>query len=120
MEGVLIDWKRDVYPASESGMLMQYLNKIPKEQWHAVCPNGENFLHYACDHPDNLDAAKALIDYGVDVNHADNFGWQPIHCAACRAPEIVKLLCETGRVQLSAQTDEGLTAVDYALERIFQ
>lgn len=45
----------------------------------------------------NFDCVRFLVEFGCDINYADNDGWTPLHCAAsCNNTTIVQYLVEHG------------------------
>ena len=57
------------------------------------------------------DAAAA-----IDLNHPDNWGWTPLMTAsACGRTEVVRVLLAAG-ADKDLRTNEGQTALDYAIE----
>jgi ankyrin repeat protein len=67
----------------------------------------------------NIDVVKMLLDVpGINVNSKDRTRDQTalMRAAACGCTDIVKLLLETNRVDLSLKDKYGWTAFDHALE----
>lgn len=63
---------------------------------NACCTDGDNALHCVVGWND-LDAAKALIDAGIDVNKAGDLGYTPLHVACIKGNEkMVRLLLDHG------------------------
>ena len=63
---------------------------------NACASDGDNGLHCVVRW-DDLSAAKALIDAGIDVNKAGDLGYAPLHVACVRGNvEMVKLLIGNG------------------------
>jgi ankyrin repeat protein len=81
---------------------------------NAVTADGDNALHWAV-HFDDLDAARLLIEAGIDVNQRGDLGRTPLHeaCGAGRG-DMVRLLVANG-ADLHAQTEGD---VPFALARL--
>jgi ankyrin repeat protein len=63
---------------------------------NACASDGDNGLHYVVRW-DDLAAAKALIDAGIDVDKAGDLGYTPLHVACMRGNiEMVQLLIHNG------------------------
>jgi ankyrin repeat protein len=63
---------------------------------NACAVDGDNALHYAVRDND-LPAARALIEAGVDINKAGDLGYTPLHVASEEGNiAMVKLLVEKG------------------------
>lgn len=63
---------------------------------NACSTDGDNALHCIVRWND-LDAAKALLDAGIDVNKAGDLGYTPLHVACVQGNEqMVKLLIDHG------------------------
>jgi ankyrin repeat protein len=63
---------------------------------NACSSDGDNGLHCVVRWGD-LSAAKALIDAGIDINKAGDFGYTPLHVACMQGNvEMVKLLIDRG------------------------
>jgi ankyrin repeat protein len=63
---------------------------------NACASDGDNGLHCVVRW-DDLTAAKALMDAGIDVNRARDLGYTPLHVACMKGnAEMVKLLIEHG------------------------
>jgi len=63
---------------------------------NACASDGDNGLHYVVSW-DDLAAAKALIDAGIDVDKAGDLGYTPLHVACMRGNiEMVQLLIDNG------------------------
>jgi ankyrin repeat protein len=67
------------------------------ESIHAKSRNGWTALHWAARNG-HAEAVRALIDWGCDVNAADEIGWTPVFPAAYwgQRVEVVRLLAERG------------------------
>lgn len=88
------DWSA-VLEATDEGALYKYLQQLPRELWNERGPFGVTILHFAAQDDQNLDAARALIRNGTDVNAR---GWStrlaPIQVAVLNdSVEMVRLLC---------------------------
>jgi ankyrin repeat protein len=58
--------------------------------------DGDNGLHFVVKWND-LPAAEALIDAGIDVNKAGDLGYTPLHVACMQGnPDMVQLLIDRG------------------------
>jgi ankyrin repeat protein len=63
---------------------------------NACSSDGDNGLHCVVRW-DDLSAAKALIDAGIDVNKAGDLGYTPLHVACMQGNlEMVKFLIDRG------------------------
>jgi ankyrin repeat protein len=63
---------------------------------NACATDGDNALHFAV-HENDVSAARALIDAGIEINKAGDLGYTPLHVACMKGSvEIVKLLIEKG------------------------
>ena len=63
---------------------------------NAAASDGDNALHCVVRW-DDLSAAKALIDAGIDINKAGDLGYTPLHVACmCGNAEMVRLLTDSG------------------------
>ncbi|MFZ0521971.1 MAG: ankyrin repeat domain-containing protein [Candidatus Acidiferrales bacterium] len=63
---------------------------------NACSSDGDNGLHCVVRW-DDLSAAQALIDAGIDVNKAGDLGYTPLHVACMRGNvEMVRLLIDKG------------------------
>ncbi|KAF5706214.1 ankyrin repeat-containing protein, partial [Fusarium globosum] len=60
----------------------------------------------------HLEMVRILLDAKADIEAADDSGWRPLHAAYDNAG-ITSLLLDKG-AQVSAKTEEGLTALDLA------
>jgi len=73
-------------------------------------------LHWACQ-LSSVEAAKALIDAGADINARDSDGETPLHIACSEGQvDIVKLLLESEVLDINNETDEGKTALMFAAQ----
>ena len=67
-----------------------------------------------------LEAAKALLKMGADVNEANATGWTPLHAAAfAGANKLVEFLVENG-AKLDVQNGCGQTPLSLAMGRDFR
>jgi len=63
---------------------------------NATSSDGDNALHCVVRWGD-LEAAKALLDAGIDINKAGDLGYTPLHEACTKGnAEMVKLLIDRG------------------------
>jgi ankyrin repeat protein len=63
---------------------------------NACNSDGDNGLHCVVRW-DDLSAAKALLDAGIDINKAGDLGYTPLHVACMRGNvEMVRLLIDRG------------------------
>ncbi len=63
---------------------------------NACASDGDNGLHFVVRWND-LPAAKALIDAGIDVNKAGDLGFTPLHVACMQGnADMVQLLIDSG------------------------
>lgn len=63
---------------------------------NASSSDGDNALHYVVRR-DDLGAARALIDAGIDINKAGDLGYTPLHVACMKGnAEMVQLLVARG------------------------
>lgn len=110
----IIDWNGSIFSDAAEGMLMEQLERIPRSRWHEAGLVGYTLLHLAC-RGDNVDAAKALLAQGVDLDARDMAGWSPAH-HACRWAQkrMLKVLCDAG-ASMQAKTNDGLTVLELCL-----
>ncbi|CAM4760935.1 unnamed protein product [Rotaria magnacalcarata] len=77
---------------------LELLIKLVKEVKNPSQPNDEGLtaLHNAvCG--SHFECVKFLVEFGCDINYADNDGWTPLHCAAsCNNTSMVSFLIEHG------------------------
>jgi len=77
-------------------------------------PNDEGLtaLHNAvCS--SNFECIQFLVEFGCNINYADNDGWTPLHCAAsCNSISIVKFLIEHGACVYATTFRDNETAAD--------
>jgi len=74
-------------------------------------------LHACVALNNSVDAVRALLEAGADVNATQHGGYTPlIQAAAAGKKEMVQVLVECG-ARLDAKCDQGKTALDYARER---
>jgi ankyrin repeat protein len=72
---------------------------------------------------DNTEILRFFLERGVDPDHADNFGWTPLHSAclsekgADDAKARVELLLQFGAKTVEKAERNGNTPVDYAMEK---
>ena len=63
------------------------------------------------DDAGHLEAARALLERGADVNAADRIGWTALMEAASKGrPELVRMLLDYG-ANVQAQSQTGWTAL---------
>ena len=63
---------------------------------NATSSDGDNALHCVVEW-DDIGAATALIDAGIDINKAGDLGYTPLHLACMKGnAEMVKLLIGRG------------------------
>ena len=61
----------------------------------------------------HFDIVKHLVEFGCDINYADNDGWTSLHCAAsCNNLQMVKFLIEHGASLFATTISDNETAVD--------
>ena len=61
----------------------------------------------------NIECVKFLVEFGCDINYADNDGWTPLHCAAsCNHITIVELLIKHGACIYATTIRDNETAAD--------
>jgi ankyrin repeat protein len=72
---------------------------------------------------DNTEILRFFLERGVDPDHADNFGWTPLHSAclsekgADDAKARVELLLQFGAKTVEKAERNGDTPVDYAMKK---
>jgi ankyrin repeat protein len=79
--------------------------------------NGRTPLHYAMKRPDPvLINARRLIEMGADPSVPDKNGVTPLHMAArnAKSMDLIELLLNTKKLDVTDCDDNGLTACDYA------
>lgn len=75
---------------------------------------GTTPLHQACYH-NGFNSAVVLLSWGVDINHADNQGYTPLHVCALRGQNrVVKKLLYRG-IDKYKKNAMGETAAAVAL-----
>lgn len=108
-----IDWHGEVLLAGREGRLLQLLHTLPRERWTASDPDGRTLFHCAA-RGDNVAAAVALLQSGVDVN-VRNKNFNAAHMAAIdKQPRVLEMLCAAG-VDMTARIQGGRTALDLSL-----
>lgn len=88
--------------------------KAAKEVDNPSQPNDEGLtaLHNAVC-ASNFDCVKFLVEFGCDINFADNDGWTPLHCAAsCNNTPMVQFLVEHGACIYATTTRDNETAAE--------
>ena len=103
---VLLDYKADV-------------NARDLSSWTPMHYLSQGFLHPAWlrDAPQLSDAARLLLERGVDPNARTNDGSTPLHKAVqCRTVDIVRMLLEHG-ANVGAEDDGGKTPLQIASAR---
>ena len=61
----------------------------------------------------NFDCVKFLVEFGCDINFADNDGWTPLHCAAsCNNTPMVQFLVEHGACIYATTIRDNETAAE--------
>jgi ankyrin repeat protein len=74
---------------------------------NACSLDGDNALHCVVGWGD-IDAAKALINAGIDINKAGDLGYTPLHVACMKGNlEMVKLLVESGAELFAVSEGDG-------------
>lgn len=111
-----LDWEHVVGPQAKAGLLMAFLDGLPRERWSERDWAGSSLLHYACEGP-NEDAVRALLEYGLDVNERGSAGgqWAPAHCAAANGNVGVLLTLICNGADLRLGNFRGDTALALAL-----
>lgn len=77
-------------------------------------PNDEGLtaLHNAVC-ASNFECVKFLVEFGCDINFADNDGWTPLHCAAsCNNTPMVQFLVEHGACIYATTIRDNETAAE--------
>lgn len=77
-------------------------------------PNDEGLtaLHNAVC-ASNFECVKFLVEFGCDINFADNDGWTPLHCAAsCNNTSMVQFLVEHGACIYATTIRDNETAAE--------
>ncbi|UJR24911.1 hypothetical protein I4U23_006275 [Adineta vaga] len=88
--------------------------KAAKEVENPSLPNDEGLtaLHNAVC-ASNFDCVKFLVEFGCDINFADNDGWTPLHCAAsCNNTPMVQFLVEHGACIYATTIRDNETAAE--------
>lgn len=88
--------------------------KAAKQVENPSQPNDEGLtaLHNAVC-ASNFDCVKFLVEFGCDINYADNDGWTPLHCAAsCNNTPMVQFLVEHGACIYATTTRDNETAAE--------
>ncbi|CAF0858886.1 unnamed protein product [Rotaria sordida] len=88
--------------------------KAAKEVENPSQPNDEGLtaLHNAVC-ASNFDCVKFLVEFGCDINFADNDGWTPLHCAAsCNNTPMVQFLVEHGACIYATTIRDNETAAE--------
>ncbi|CAF0784878.1 unnamed protein product [Didymodactylos carnosus] len=88
--------------------------KAAKEVENASQPNDEGLtaLHNAVC-ASNYDCVQFLVEFGCDINFADNDGWTPLHCAAsCNNLKMVQFLVEHGACIFATTLRDNETAAE--------
>ncbi|CAF4681293.1 unnamed protein product [Rotaria socialis] len=92
----------------------ELLIKSVKEVKNPSQPNDEGLtaLHNAvCG--SHLECVKFLVEFGCDINYADNDGWTPLHCAAsCNNTSMVSFLIEHGACIYAMTIRDNETAAE--------
>ncbi|CAF4758755.1 unnamed protein product [Rotaria sp. Silwood1] len=93
---------------------LELLIKSAKEVKNPSQPNDEGLtaLHNAVC-ASNFECVKFLVEFGCDINYADNDGWTPLHCAAsCNNTSMVAFLIEHGACIYAATIRDNETAAE--------
>ncbi|CAF0765090.1 unnamed protein product [Rotaria sordida] len=93
---------------------LELLIKSAKEVKNPSQPNDEGLtaLHNAVC-ASNFECVKFLVEFGCDINYADNDGWTPLHCAAsCNNTLIVAFLIEHGACIYATTIRDNETAAE--------
>ncbi|CAF1121904.1 unnamed protein product [Rotaria sp. Silwood1] len=88
--------------------------KAAKEVENPSQPNDEGLtaLHNAVC-ASNFECVKFLVEFGCDINFADNDGWTPLHCAAsCNNTPMVQFLVEHGACIYATTIRDNETAAE--------
>lgn len=102
-----------LFENGHAGTIFKLLKeKVPRERWTEKLPLGWSFLHFVCLGK-NIDACKALIAAGADVN-AVALSEDDVHRITCIAttvqrnqPEMLELLITAGAVFDNALLEES-------------
>lgn len=78
-------------------------------------PRKWNLLHYAINNSQDAGLIEVLLRYGVTPDHKNFRGQTPLHFAARRAPEILKLLLDAG-ADVNIKDIKGQTPVFNAID----
>eukprot|EP00061_Rhincodon_typus_P003922 g21304.t1 len=61
----------------------------------------------------HYDIVEFLVNFGVNINAADGYGWTPLHCAAsCNDLAICTFLVKKGAAIFSTTLSDGDTAAE--------
>ena len=88
--------------------------KAAKDVENPSLPNDEGLtaLHNAVC-ASNFECVKFLVEFGCDINFADNDGWTPLHCAAsCNNTPMVQFLVEHGACIFATTIRDNETAAE--------
>ncbi|CAF1259481.1 unnamed protein product [Rotaria magnacalcarata] len=88
--------------------------KAAKQVENPSQPNDEGLtaLHNAVC-ASNFECVKFLVEFGCDINFADNDGWTPLHCAAsCNNTPMVQFLVEHGACIYATTIRDNETAAE--------
>ncbi|CAF4330878.1 unnamed protein product [Rotaria sp. Silwood2] len=93
---------------------LDLVRKAAKEVENPSQPNDEGLtaLHNAVC-ASNFECVKFLVEFGCDINFADNDGWTPLHCAAsCNNTPMVQFLVEHGACIYATTIRDNETAAE--------
>ena len=115
-QGAPIDWI-EAKELSKSGMLMGYLEKLPRHRWAERDEDGNTLFNWACSGP-NMAAVVVLWQSGlVGANVRNKKGNTPAHrTASWVQPRVLEVLCAAG-VQLRTCNNFGNPPIAWALQR---